>query len=80
MGYDELRGLVAAAGFEEVLAEDGTQEAHAFAALIKQQSEQGPPPLGLHLIVPDVQARVAGVTRNLDEGRIRVIRGVYRAV
>jgi SAM-dependent methyltransferase len=80
VSYDELRGLVCAAGFEEVLAEDGTEEARAFAATIKRQTADGPPPLGLHLIVPDVKARVAGMTQNLDEGKIRVIRGVYRAV
>jgi SAM-dependent methyltransferase len=80
-GYDEVRELVRAAGFEEVLAEDGTEEAHAFVALIKQEAADGaPPPLGLHLIIPDVAARVAGVTRNFDEGKLRVIRGVYRAV
>ncbi len=79
-GFDDLRETVRAAGFDELVAEDGTDEARAFVALMDERLRDGPPPLGLHLIVPNAKERFDNYSRNLAEGRIRLIRGVYAAV
>jgi MPBQ/MSBQ methyltransferase len=79
-GYDELRDHVRAAGFEERLAEDGTDEALAFVAMMEERFAEGPPPLALHLIVPNAPAKFAGFSENLRAGKLRLLRGVYTAV
>ena len=79
-GYDELREHVRAAGFEERLAEDGTDEAHAFMAMMEERFADGPPPLAVHLIVPNAPAKLAGFSENLRAGKLRLLRAVYTAV
>lgn len=79
-GYDELREVIGAAGFEERLVEDGTEEARAFVALMEERFAAGPPPLGVHLIVPNAKAKFDAYSRNLAAGRIRLFRGVFTAV
>jgi MPBQ/MSBQ methyltransferase len=76
---DELRELIKSAGFEEQLAEDGTEEALAFTAMMEERFAQGPPPLGMHLIVPNAPAKFESYGRNLREGKIRLLRAVYTA-
>ena len=79
-GFDELRETVRAAGFEERFVEDGTEEALAFTATMRERLKDGPPPLGVHLIVANLEEKFENYGRALEEGRIRLIRGVYAAV
>jgi SAM-dependent methyltransferase len=79
-GFDELRETVRAAGFEERFAEDGTEEALAFMALMRERTKDGMPPVGMQLIVANIEEKMRNFTRNLEEGRVRLIRGVYTAV
>lgn len=79
-GFDELRETVRGAGFEERVAEDGTGEAIAFVELMGERMKDGPPPLGVHVLVSDWQTKFGNFGQNLAEGKIRLIRGVYTAV
>jgi MPBQ/MSBQ methyltransferase len=79
-GFDELREIVRAQGFEERLAEDGTEEAFAFVKMMEERFAAGPPPLGMHLLVPNAPAKFESYDKNLREGKIRLLRGVYTAV
>jgi sarcosine/dimethylglycine N-methyltransferase len=38
-----------------------------------------PPPLGLHVFVPDFPAKAANLVRNLTERRVRLIQAVLTA-
>lgn len=69
---DELRGLLAQAGFRVTDWSDTTEGARAwFAALAEKIRKEGLPPLGFHLLLgPDFQAMAQNQRRNLEEGRI----------
>ncbi|MEO5973702.1 MAG: methyltransferase domain-containing protein [Ilumatobacteraceae bacterium] len=76
---DETRANVKEAGFSVRIWEDLTQEAANFYA----QLSETPPvrsPLGLHLLIPNMPIKGANLKRNVDEGRIVVIRCVADAV
>jgi ubiquinone/menaquinone biosynthesis C-methylase UbiE len=73
---DETRALLDAAGFQVRSWEDLTHEA---VGSLRQLS--GPPSgLGPHLVVPDMAARAANLRRNVDEGRVVLVRVVADAV
>ena len=75
----ETRTNVEASGFKVRIWEDVTQQAADFY----EQLSKGPPvrtPLGIHLLIPNMQAKGANLKRNVDEGRIVVVRCVADAV
>jgi SAM-dependent methyltransferase len=79
-GFDELRKIVVAAGFAECLAEDGTDEARAFLRAVTEAMADGPPPLSVDLLIPNGPPKFESYGRNITEGKVRLLRGVYTAV
>jgi SAM-dependent methyltransferase len=79
---EELRGVLGASGFEELHWRDTTAQGRdAFRARVSAAERDGPPPLGLHLLLGPEFGRMAKNTlRNLEENRIAVIETVWRAV
>lgn len=75
----ETQVLVAAAGFRTRLWEDTTAQATGFYRAMGMLTPPAPP-LGLHLIVPNVSEKGANLRRNAEEGRIIVVRCVAEAV
>ena len=81
----EARRMLSAAGFRKLLWRDVTapslkwfQEMMASSA---QRPADAPPPLGLNLIMGGTtREKVANITRNLAEDRIRVVQGVLELV
>jgi SAM-dependent methyltransferase len=75
----QFRAAVAAAGFREVAWRDGSAAAVAW---IRERAvaaaAQGPPPLGIHLLFDDdVRPMLATLRRNLEEGRVAAVMGVW---
>ena len=78
--------LVAAAELRELLATVGLQpvvwnEGQAALAAIQRAAAEEPPPsgapdIGLGLVLPDLQARMEGLGRNLADGRIALLQAV----
>jgi SAM-dependent methyltransferase len=76
---DEMRELLAAAGFVILGWRDTTAEGRAFVeALLARIAESGPPPLGLHLLLPDFRPRALNVLQSMGEDRIAVVEIVCR--
>lgn len=77
---DEVRRLLASTGFTEVRWEDRTARALAwFRAALERIRTQGPPPLGIHLLMGgDSREKLANMVRNLEEGRIVVAMAVLQ--
>lgn len=66
----QLRLLLSTAGFHVHLWEDVTaQGAEFFSKLVAA-------PLGSHLLITEMPAKMANLRRNLEEGRVRAIRSV----
>ena len=76
---EEVQATIAALGFREVAWED--QSASPGVQPRPRRAASGDlPPLGLHLILgDDYRAMVANQVRNLEEDRIRIVMGVWRA-
>lgn len=79
---EELRATIAAAGFEEVLWRDTTDAMKAWQA--QQSAASRPdrprPALGIHLVLgPDAGEKRRNSQRNLSEGHIGFVQGVFRA-
>jgi ubiquinone/menaquinone biosynthesis C-methylase UbiE len=75
----ETRADVEAAGFAVRIWEDVTKEAADFYV----QLSNAPPvqsPIGIHLLIPNMPVKGANLKRNVDEGRIVVVRCVADAV
>jgi MPBQ/MSBQ methyltransferase len=77
---DETRTEVERAGFAVRVWEDVTAEARAFY----QQLSAGPPPgapspIGLHLLIPNLPVKAGNLQRNVEEGRIVLVRCVADA-
>jgi ubiquinone/menaquinone biosynthesis C-methylase UbiE len=76
---DEMRALLPAAGFTIESWRDTTAEGRAFfEALLARIAAEGPPPLGLHLLLPDFRPRIENVLRSMIEQRIVVVGIVCR--
>lgn len=76
---EELRRLLDAAGFRIEHWRDTTAEGRAFFEnLFARVAESGPPPLGLHLLLPDFRPLAQNVLKNLEENRIAAIEIVCR--
>ena len=72
----ETRAALAAAGFAVLQEEDQSTQALGFldTALARLGQSDGPPPLGLHLVLgPDVPVILKTQRPNLAEGRLRVV-------
>ncbi len=76
---DETRTNVESSGFKVRIWEDVTEEARNFY----EQLSKAPPvrtPLGLQVLIPNMPIKGANLKRNVDEGRIIVVRCVADAV
>lgn len=76
----EIRALVAAAGLVEVAWQDESAAALAWSRqrVAAAQAAGGPPALGLHrLLGPEFAAMMRNQVRNLEEGRIAVVKAVF---
>ena len=73
------RGAIAAVGFRELAWEDHTLAALAwFQARVDALDAHPAPPLGLHLSLgPDVRLMLINLVRNLAEGRVAVVQGLF---
>ncbi len=69
---ETVRALLKQVGFTEVVWVDVTAQATE-----PPPPAGGPSPFGKHLLVSDFPTRGRNFGRNLDEGRVRVIQGVF---
>lgn len=80
VGPGEMRVLLADAGFDELCWQEGS----GIQASIQQAASQGhgmatgAPGLTLELLMPDFEARMAGLARNVQDQRIVLIQAVMR--
>lgn len=76
----QLRELLRAAGFEIAELRDTTEQSEQwFAAVARRIAEQGPPALGLHVLVgPEFAAMAQNQKRNLVERRIETVQIVAK--
>ncbi len=71
---DEMRRLLAAAGFRIESWRDRTAAARTFfETALARSAERGPPPLGLHLLLPDFRPRAQNTLRGLADDRLAVL-------
>ena len=76
---DELRRLLETAGFRVESWRDTTAAGRAFfETVLGRIAESGPPPLGLHLLLPDFRPRAENMLRGLTEDRLAVIEIICR--
>ncbi len=76
---DEIRGLLDEGGFKESRWEDVTERAaNWFRGMMEKMKKDGPPPLGLGVIVgSDVPAKAKNVLACLSDGRLKVAQACY---
>lgn len=79
---ERLENLIAQTGFEMLHWQDLTAEClqwfQAVFAKMKQRPADAPRPLGLNLVIgPSAAEKARNTVRNLQEGRIRVVCGVF---
>jgi len=76
---DELRRLLETAGLRIESWRDTTAAGRGFfETVLARIAESGPPPLGLHLLLPDFRPRAENMLRGLAEDRLAVIQIVCR--
>lgn len=76
---DMMRALLETAGFRIGSWRDTTEAGRAFfETVLGRIAESGPPPLGLHLLLPDFRPRAENMLRGLRENRLAVIEIVCR--
>ena len=73
---DELRALLEEAGFDLEIFED-TSDAHL--SRTAGVAAAAPGPLSLAVFVDNLALKAGNARRNLEEGRIRLVRGIFRA-
>lgn len=75
----EVRRVLTDAGFVEVVWDDVSAPALAFfQQRLATVAAEGPPPLGLHLLLgDDFGHMIHSQVRNVEEGRIAVVQGVW---
>jgi SAM-dependent methyltransferase len=80
MTPQQLRDTLEATGFEVLVWRDKTEEGRAwFQRLGEKIRREGPPPLGLQLLLgPDFRQMARNQVRNLEEDRIAIIEAVAR--
>lgn len=76
----ELEPLLARSGLERLRWEDRTEASAAFfRGALARLAAEGPPPLGLHLLMGDTaRTKLSNLLRNLEQGRLRVVQAVLR--
>lgn len=72
----ETRSFVIGAGFEPHDWEEVRDPALEFLRQATAAMSAGLPPLGVHLVMADAPTKLANLVRNLEEGRISLLRGV----
>ena len=72
---ETLRGYFDEAGFTVSAWRDVTEPSREwFAQMVARNKEQGPPPLGLHVLVgSDMKDKAVTLLRNFEEQRVRVV-------
>jgi SAM-dependent methyltransferase len=74
---DEMNSMLGAAGFSAVLFED-TSDVH-LSRTVANATPAASGQLGLAVFVDDLATKAANARRSLEEGQVRLVRGVYRA-
>lgn len=78
---EEMRTLLAGAGFDVGSWRDTSAEGRAFLeAAFARIAESGPPALGLHVLMPGFRPRAENMLRNLREERVVLAEVVCRKV
>ncbi len=76
---DQMRALLDDAGFEVQEVEDRTDIAIAFFQQRLASSEEGPPPLGVHLVIgPSAPEKFKNTMDNVQNGRIAPVQIIAR--
>ena len=76
---EEMRRLLATAGFQIESWRDTTDAARVFfETALARSAERGPPPLGLHLLLPDFRPRAENMLQNLAGDRLAVVEIICR--
>jgi hypothetical protein len=70
---EELRSILGESGFVAETFED-TSDAH----LSRTAADAAPSPLTLGVYVDDLAQKAGNARRSLEEGQIRLVRGVFR--
>ena len=73
----EVRRLLTATGFEELVWTDVTGESIDLLRKLGAAGPGAPAPLRLHLLVGDFAEKFANVLRNMEEDRIALVQGVF---
>ena len=78
---DEMKSLLAGAGFKVLDVRDSTDESQSwFEAMTTRMTQSGPPPVTFHLILgDDYPDMVRNQVRNLSERRIRTVSYICKA-
>jgi ubiquinone/menaquinone biosynthesis C-methylase UbiE len=76
---EDIRRILASKGFQEKAWNDlSHQSVEWFRAMVERAAKEGPPPLGFQVFIADsVPVKAQNLVRNLEEGRVTVIQGVY---
>lgn len=68
---EDLEGLLQDVGFVVASRRDTSAEGRAFfEAVFARIAERGPPPLGLHVLMPEFRPRAETLLRNIQEERV----------
>jgi SAM-dependent methyltransferase len=76
----ETQAIIASAGFRTQLWEDVTENAISSYKAASAAPPEKRPPLGMHLVIPNIAEKLLNLKRNAEEGRIIVVRCVAEAV
>ena len=76
----ETQAIIASAGFRTQLWEDVTEDAIESYKAVSAAPQEARPPLGMHLVIPNIAEKFLNLKRNAEEGRIIVVRCVAEAV
>lgn len=76
----ELKSLLERTGFKEVQVKNQTAKAMAFfQGLFKRLEKNGPPPLGLHLLMGEnTGTKLRNLLHGIEEGQLVLQSGIYR--
>ena len=77
---DDARDILAALGLEVVSWDDTSEQARAFfETAIARTKANGPPPVGLHLIIPRAApTKLSNLLRSLAEQRVAAVQAILR--
>jgi len=76
---DIFRQQILATGFTEVVWQDVTaQDIESGRRSLVYFKKNGLPPLGVHLIISDIELKIGNVLRSLEEGMLTTVQAVYR--